>query len=281
MPCPGCGYDLRAAVVREGRRRCPECGKEAEGRVRAGTLPWVRRRELGWSQGYVRTLLMVVWRPGRFEGVVRGPVEKRSAMAFERVNLWLGVMVGAVMIKALLNDAGHMSLAFPRKALEWAVMPVMALSDTWWGVLPAMLGTWVWMRGAMAVFRWLVWMGGRNALERGRLARAGRYLSAVVMVVALLVLGGECVAVVDVRIPGYHWSKSWVGGGILLLWGLALVCHVAACIGAVQVAMLGRGWRTLLIAIYPVGALVSWGVVMLAMLWVMGYVAVAVTSMVR
>src|SRR6478672_1844488 len=101
MPCPDCGYDLRGTIAQNGKRRCPECGSEVAGRVRATTLPWVRRRKSSRLGAYVRTLLLAIWRPGFLQPMLRGPVERRSAEQFERITFWIGVLLGTAMIKVM------------------------------------------------------------------------------------------------------------------------------------------------------------------------------------
>jgi hypothetical protein len=185
------------------------------------------------------------------------------------------------MIKIMLLDVGHTSLYFPGTPADWSLLPITALTDTWWSVLPIALAMWIWLKAATAAFRLLVWTGASKPLERGRLARLSRYLSAAIVAEALLLLAADALDTLDARVPGYHWSKSWLGGSILLFWGLAFVCHISASIGALTLAPRRRILRALLLFLYPAAAFLAWVLLLALLLWVSGFFIIGILSMMR
>src|SRR4051812_49873852 len=61
--CEGCGYSL----VGLSGERCPECGEGFDpNELPLARVPWLFRRRYGAVWAYVKTVWMVVLRPGRF-----------------------------------------------------------------------------------------------------------------------------------------------------------------------------------------------------------------------
>jgi hypothetical protein len=80
--CPACGYDLRGI---EGSENCPECGTAIDrGATGTSRIPWVRRKQIGTWRAYVRTVLLVMFRPARIASDIARPVSFDEARRFAR-----------------------------------------------------------------------------------------------------------------------------------------------------------------------------------------------------
>jgi hypothetical protein len=80
--CAACGYDLRGIAASD---KCPECGQAID-RTAAGTsrIPWVRRRQIGSWRAYARTVVIVLFKPGRIAAEIARPVSFADARQFAR-----------------------------------------------------------------------------------------------------------------------------------------------------------------------------------------------------
>lgn len=100
-PCPVCGYDLRGGVS----RRCPECGNEiTEQLLRAPTLPWAVRRELGTSAAFFKTLRLVLRRPWKLWSEAVREVDDRAALAFQRLCMFPTALLAAGSVAFLSSS---------------------------------------------------------------------------------------------------------------------------------------------------------------------------------
>ena len=80
LRCFHCGYDLRGLPAETDR--CPECGTKID--PAAARIPWERRREIGTTRAYLRTMVLVLFRPGKLAAAVAGPVRFHDARRFSR-----------------------------------------------------------------------------------------------------------------------------------------------------------------------------------------------------
>ena len=55
LPCPNCGYDLRATPRSNSKARCPECGTLSS-TCTSSQIPWLHRQHRGTTRAYLQTL---------------------------------------------------------------------------------------------------------------------------------------------------------------------------------------------------------------------------------
>ena len=80
IPCPHCGYDLRAATA----GACPECGAAVdEGALRTAAIPWQNRGGRGAAGAFWQTLRLVALRPNRLAREAARPVDAAAARHFQ------------------------------------------------------------------------------------------------------------------------------------------------------------------------------------------------------
>ena len=104
--CPVCGYDLRGAVG----VRCSECGSSV-GKGVVSRIRWVGRRYVGRVRAYVRTVWMVVRRPGVLAGETRWRVGLKDARRFYWVSVLLATLVGTGMMAGAFAFGGDKWMA--------------------------------------------------------------------------------------------------------------------------------------------------------------------------
>jgi hypothetical protein len=106
LPCPQCGYDLRAIDESD---RCPECGWEIDrtGLARS-RIPWsMRGRALGRFRAYWRTVWLGAWRVGRLAEEIGRPVELCDAKRFATITALLAACPYAIScIAAVIAEGG-------------------------------------------------------------------------------------------------------------------------------------------------------------------------------
>lgn len=90
--CPECHYNLRGIDS----ERCPECGvtidRAALAALGASRIPWTHRRRIGRVRAYVRTLWMVIARPGLLGAQSARPVSYPDARMFRVVTVALAYL---------------------------------------------------------------------------------------------------------------------------------------------------------------------------------------------
>lgn len=96
--CPGCRYNLRGIES----DRCSECGIVVErSAIAAFSVPWERRREIGFLKAFLKTCALSIFRPGRLGDAVAGPVRYRDAQQFR----WIITLLLAVIVGYYLHNA--------------------------------------------------------------------------------------------------------------------------------------------------------------------------------
>src|SRR5690606_24423451 len=96
LPCPACGYDLRATEA----ERCPECGATIDELTRSGeaTIPWQQRRRVGRLRGFLATLNWALFHPSRRAQQAGRRVDYASARRFQII-CCLIAMAGFVLFE--------------------------------------------------------------------------------------------------------------------------------------------------------------------------------------
>ncbi len=86
LPCPHCGYDLRATTIEDEKRRCPECGQfTGNTQLTTGTLPWLHRATLGRPSAYFHTLYRIFRHPWKWPTELGPSPDLHAARAFVRI----------------------------------------------------------------------------------------------------------------------------------------------------------------------------------------------------
>lgn len=285
MLCPGCGYDLRGGVEREGRIRCPECGGEAVRGRWGSRVPWVGRRERGWVRGFVGTVWMACFHGVTLGREVRGRVGKREARGFARVCVWVAVVVGVGMAQGVwwIGEWWNVGrLGLPEVGVGIAY-PVSAALDGRVFFIAAAVWLWAGLRGMGWVYRGMLgWMAGRPMMRR-RVRRAGFYAMGLApMVTALWGLGAVCWAIGLKEGVEEPWKTfvewmPWAGTGLAAL-GLGI--FVGGITGMAWGTGGRRGWRLAVMAgVYPVVFVLAMGVLFVGVMWGAGFMALAVWAM--
>jgi hypothetical protein len=96
--CPECGY----SVFRITSGRCPECGDAFPSPVRPRRwailrAPWEQRRRTSIPGAYVRTLLLIVFRPGRVGFRLGKPDRLGRALRWAAVHVALAALLGPAL----------------------------------------------------------------------------------------------------------------------------------------------------------------------------------------
>lgn len=146
LPCPACGYDLRAAVT----LRCPECGSEfTPDELGFSHLPWFRRHQIGLVRAYLDTALITSLKPRQLSRELARAIDDRAARAFMNLtSLPLAALVALLCVASLFKSGVNQSPLSLQlyygsfTAIGWTdlIVPLMGSSILWTaGLLPAFL----------------------------------------------------------------------------------------------------------------------------------------------
>ncbi len=144
--CPECGYSLRRLTS----DRCPECGEAFPTPSRVyrrwanRRLPWERRVRGGVVFAYLRTILLIIFRPGRAARGVAIPDRYGKAVRWAVLHLVLLALVGSVCV----------SQTYFR---DRALTPFLQMSGFFETVEPSTGDLLVWTTESMAM--WMVALG--------------------------------------------------------------------------------------------------------------------------
>jgi hypothetical protein len=131
LPCPHCGYDLRAIAS----ERCPECGEPIDrDAARRSQIPWAHRRQIGWWRAYWRTVALVLLHPKKLAAEIARPVSYRDAQVFRCITILATSVPFGLIFVAWWRSAD----ASERRHLTEAVPPLQCLTDSlqnMWGLL--------------------------------------------------------------------------------------------------------------------------------------------------
>lgn len=275
VPCPVCGYDLRATARVAGEARCPECGTVSH-ELAASRIPWVQRRQRGRIKAYLQTLWMVLRRPGELAREVEGRLGRRDAARFELISRILATVVGAGL--AGLAIAGDHPNPWPLDDRVFWLTPLIALADSWWGLLPLAVGVYLALWMNLGIYRWVFCLRERGIMRR-RMGRMVTYAAALLPLEAFLT--GSMFLTVQLRATD-HGTDEIVGPVIA---GLGLVAGVVFLWPTLAIIANGgqaKGLRgALMVAAYPVIAVAVFVGTLLPVVWAGGYTALAIRSMGR
>lgn len=146
LPCPGCGYDLRATQS----DRCPECGATIDELTRSGeaTIPWQQRRRIGRVRAFLATLNWALFHPSRLAKQAGRRVDYASARRFQLICCLIGTAGFAIFetgdLWEMRGEIVNPSTA-PAATDEWQPSCVANAGDA--AILAA-----IWL----AVFLWLL-----------------------------------------------------------------------------------------------------------------------------
>ena len=135
--CPECSYSLQGIAS----DRCPECGYElAQLKSLESSIPWTRRKEIGFWRAYVATMWMVMFRNREFCNEIAKPVSYRDSQSYR----WTTVVPAAIPFVCLFQiliwnnlygaaDSDELrTLVFPLAFLGLIVPLLVAAAATGW-----------------------------------------------------------------------------------------------------------------------------------------------------
>ena len=295
LPCPMCGYDLRATPAGAEGMRCPECGAVTRP-VHASRIPWLHRKERGRVRAYFQTIWMVLRHPAKLATEAHLNLPRRDAVMFHRVSVLLGTVIGAGLLMAafaMRGDQVTYDLSAPAPAHAGSLpiharldMPLFALTDNFWVALPLVTSLWLWLVFSTATYRRLMDRGAGSRAQKNCVRQLLLYASGLVPVEMLFL--GLC-GVTGALLYGMdEGEREWLRGApeqtlrvarIVLPLVMAAVWLIPTI---VIIAWTGRAKAfrvALMTVVHPLcvaaGAVVTGAVVF----WVIGYAAIAIYSM--
>ena len=277
--CPGCGYDLRGSPG----GRCPECG--LMGDAVPLSLPWERRRELGWVRSFARTAWLATVHPSTLARRVGTGVDLRSAGLFRRVVLLVvATTVSAsfvVVVSRLPGGIGELNLVPSLRTgggvTAWALF--WSAGAVWWPVLPLGLAL------ALVVgTAWNHWFDLRAvaAVQRQRAMVGVRYT--VAPLIGLALIAPVAAALIGIDAGQWMWvSPESVSRLWLVAYAFTAIIGLLIGTGPARFALALRGGGAGRAAVVLVGTTVQWGVAtgvgLGAFPAVVGFARVAVDSL--
>jgi hypothetical protein len=288
MPCPGCGYDLRATAVESEGVRCPECGRVTplagmKG-LTASRIPWVQRRWRGRVKGFVATAWWVIFQPWKLAREMEVTARMRDARRFELICRILATVVGCAFMEGLSAVGREASL--PPGWENPALAPAFVLLEYSFGVLPLGLGVFVATWACAGLYRQILTLGGGTGwrgeprYEARRLQGLSHY-SAALWLVMIGFLGGGGASGMWWVIEGEK-RRGDVTVPSLLVAGTVVAAVIVYAVASFGLALRTGRWRRLRLALlagYLVVGPALWVAVVVAVNWAVGYVVLGVLSM--
>ncbi len=128
--CPNCGYNLRGLPLpppdakptpdaKPGERPCPECGQLFNPATLAASInPWTHRHKIGRVRAFLRTVLLVTFKPKRLAQDINYDVSYRDAQKFRFIVILINFVPLCLTVAGLYAYAlfGHGKLG-----LDWLV----------------------------------------------------------------------------------------------------------------------------------------------------------------
>ena len=283
--CPGCGYDLRAAVG----GRCSECGLVVDpAALRASGFPWAHRRAVGRVRAYVETAWLVTIGSRRIAYEAARPQEAGDGRSFRRVTACLvavALLVGFGLVVFL--GGGRAAFAARPEAFRGTNIPNMWLQDvvvpwsagaTLWPVIPVMLvGLAFHLTG---VQRRLFRLRGHPPRQRERARAIADYASAPMLLLLAAVVWWCAVEYIWRR---RQYPRTWMDYYLVPVWVLLAVTVFLSILRIMQWSMRVRhaGAERAVIDVPYLVALWSLGLIvwLLVLPWCAGFLWIVLDSL--
>jgi len=282
IPCPACGYDLRAALS----GRCPECGTIIDPSI-GSWIPWEHRRNVGLVRAYRRTLLLATFRIGRIAAEIDRPVGYRDARWFQLITVtlaWLPLAAFVIAGDCAGREARRFTLGMgaipadlPRESIDLALPWIQSIGLHI--VMPLAMFLFLLLTSGVASYAFPGRNVDRHRQDRGIALSYYACAPLAFLVIPVLVAAAAITLTWLIGHPIRIMIASGALGGtallaIVILWWLNTIRLLRrATHGA------GRTW--LAVISLPVGwlatAIVSLGIVP----WAAGFVALVVASLGR
>jgi len=272
VPCPGCGYDLRAMVG----ERCPECGVKITGGREYSVIPWVQREYRSRVVAYLQTVWLVLFRPGRMAQELRVPARVKDARSF----YWVSVMVATGLGTAL----GEVAILLQPQG-SYFLGTIFVCMDRWYEIAPLAITVYGAVRACLWIFRRIVTLGGGSGgtrFARRRIEALSMYGAALAMMesglVALLILSLRLMQMRDGDLPQALIAAAKYLA-LVVVAALGIV-YLSASLGLVLRAGRMRAGRAFLtLFIFPPAALITIVVFFMWVHWIAGFIVLAIQSM--
>ena len=280
LPCPRCGYDLRATATTGGTRRCPECGTAhtkiaGEGGPTASKIPWLHRRRRGRIRSFFATMWMALITPWRLATQTATPARFRDARRFRLIILILSTLIATAYHEYAMNRLENTGWwSFPATLF----LPATSLTDRWFGAFPLIVGIYAANSACIWLYARIISTGTRPRFMHRRLLALSYYSSSLLLIQTIL----ACIAFYGLHLlleKGWNRYPTATFAQTLVAAGIAVIFYLLAALSLVIRTGRLKLLRVLLLLAYPVAAFNLWNVIVTAITWAVGYVVLGVRSM--
>ena len=286
LPCPRCGYDLRASPRVPAGVRCSECGTitplAGPGALTASRVPWVHRHLRGRFRSFTLTVWLVVAKPWLLAREVEVHAHLRDGRLFRAICLGLATLGATACLMIAMGqwnaDGSWWSTAtrFP------PLVPSAILQDHWYGAVPVAGAIFAAFWLCLDLYRTLICLGGgpggRGEPRHVRRRLAGLSLYSAALLLLETVLLGP-LWIIWAPLASLHAHRGQIAEFcVLTLATVAIGIYLWASLSLVLRTGRWRAFRAVLIGIYPVGACFLWITVVTAINWAVGFVVLGVRS---
>ena len=292
LPCPRCGYDLRGSPRVPTGVRCSECGTitplAGPNALTTSRVPWVGRRARGRVRTFILTVWLVVAKPQLLAREVEVAARLRDGRRFRMICLGVATMVATVWL-LIGRDQTDVYGWLPPVIDFPDLLPAEILLDRWYGVVLLTSGTWVAFWLCLEFYRGIVCLGGVPGPRyvRRRLSSLSQYSGGLFLVESffvvpawLLWLDRAHLRTVILLMPANITERRNLLVAVIVLSLLAASIHLWASLPLVLRTGRWRVLRAILMTIYPVAAFCLWIAIVTAINWAVGFVVLAVYTMI-